>query len=261
MARNDVQWGSLLKNSFLLLTLALLSACNLAEKLSTIGEAPQLSQIQDPTRLKGYQPLTMPMPHPQDQPHGKNPSLWEIGSRAFFKDQRAGKVGDVITVLGAIDQTQTIEMTPSISRQVTGSNTVTNALGLENKARSLFPYDQHAPNSVQPKWLGTSSNPQLTGSAKYDVKDKMNFKIAATVVQILPNGNMVLEGRQEMRLVNEVREIAIKGIVRREDISATNVVNWDKISELRVSYGGRGDLSDMQAFPWGHQVANTVLPF
>jgi flagellar L-ring protein precursor FlgH len=89
----------------------------------------------------------------------------------------------------------------------------------------------------------------------------MNFKIAATVLQILPNGNMVIHGRQEMRLVNELREVQIKGIVRREDISSANAVNWDKISELRISYGGRGELSDMQAFPWGQQVANKVLPF
>ena len=93
------------------------------------------------------------------------------------------------------------------------------------------------------------------------MSDKINFKIAATVIQVLPNGNMVVHGRQEIRLVNEVREVQVKGIVRREDVSASNVINWDKISELRISYGGRGELTDMQAFPWGQQIMNKVLPF
>jgi flagellar L-ring protein precursor FlgH len=239
----------------------LLSGCNVAEKMSMIGETPQLTQIQDPTRLKGYQPVVMPMPYPKEPPVDKSPSLWEDGAKAFFKDQRASKVGDVITVEVAIDQKESIEMKPSISRQNQSKNVVTNALGFERKAEKLFPKKQHPDGSANSTWLDVSSSPSLSGSAKYDINDKLNFKIAATIVQILPNGNMVIDGRQEIRVVNEVREIMIRGIVRRADVSAANVINWDKISELRISYGGRGDLSDMQRFPWGQEVMNKVLPF
>ena len=98
-------------------------------------------------------------------------------------------------------------------------------------------------------------------TATYDVQDKMQFTMAAVIVQILPNGNMVIQGREEVRLVNELREIEIKGIIRREDISSNNTVSSQKIANLRISYGGRGDLSDAQSAPWGQQYLNKLLPF
>ena len=244
-----------------LFSMMCLTGCNLAEKLSTIGEAPELSQIQDPTQIKGYQPITMPMPTAYAVKSERNPSLWETGARAFFKDQRAGKVGDVMTVVVSIDQSESIEMTPSINRNNKSTVNVPSALGFERKAEKFFPKKQNNGIDATSKWLDVNSNPSLSGSAKYNVSDKINFKIAATVIQVLPNGNMVVHGRQEIRLVNEVREVQVKGIVRREDVSASNVINWDKISELRISYGGRGELTDMQAFPWGQQIMNKVLPF
>lgn len=250
-----------MKNIVALFTIVLLSGCNLAEKLSTVGEAPELSQIQDPTRVQGYQPVSMPMPAPVVHSGEKGSSLWESGSRAFFKDQRAGKIGDVITVTISIDQAESIEMTPSIERNSSGVANVVGALGLESQALKAFPKKQSPDGRPNSSWLNVNSDPKLSGSAKYNVNDKISFKIAATVMQILPNGNMVITGRQEIRLVNEVREIQLKGIIRREDISASNMINGDKISELRISYGGRGELSDMQAFPWGQQVMNKILPF
>jgi flagellar L-ring protein precursor FlgH len=250
-----------MKNTSLLLLMLTLTGCNLAERMSTIGEPPELSQIQDPTRIKGYQPVSMPMPTPTVMRTEHGPSLWESGSRAFFKDQRAGKVGDVITVNIEIDQQETISMTPDIERKSTGATTVTSALGFEAKAEKFFPKKQHDAGVLNPTWLSASSDPKLSGSAKYDVSDKIKFKIAATVLQILPNGNMVIIGRQEIRLVNEVREIQIKGIIRREDVSASNMIGGEKISELRISYGGRGELTDMQSFPWGQQIMNKISPF
>ncbi|MCX7338503.1 MAG: flagellar basal body L-ring protein FlgH [Alphaproteobacteria bacterium] len=240
----------------------LLSGCNLAEQLSTVGDPPPLSQIQDPTRVSGYQPISMPMPQPTLLPGRGQNSLWETGSRAFFKDQRANKVGDIVTVLVNIDQKESIEMTPNIQRTTSGNTTVTNALGLETQALKMLPKKQQgAPGVANPNWLNFNSNPSLTGSAKYNVADKMNFKVAASIIQILPNGNMVIQGRQEIRLVNEVREVQVLGIIRREDIASSNTIQGEKISELRISYGGRGELTDMQAFPWGQQVLNKVMPF
>lgn len=251
-----------MKNYSALLLVMGLSGCNLAEQLSTIGERPQLTEIQDPTRIRGYQPISMPMPTPVEVENKKSPSLWQSGAQGFFKDQRAGKVGDIITVNVVIDQQESIEMTPTMKRTVSSTSTVNNLMGLERKIPNLFPKSQRkGDGSNNPSWFSASNSPDLKGSAKYDVKDKLKFKIATTVTQILPNGNMVIDGRQELRVVNEVREILLRGIIRREDISATNIVNWDKISELRISYGGRGDLSDLQSFPWGHQVMNKISPF
>ncbi len=243
--------------TMLLLSLA---GCNLPQKLSTIGEPPQLSQIQNPTQASGYQPISMPMPSPGTYQNRTN-SLWETGSRAFFKDQRANKVGDVVTVTVDMDQKQLIQMNPTIQRQTIGTTTVTSALGLESKAEKLFPKKQHPAGSPNPSWLNFTSNPQLITTAQYGVEDKLQVKIAAIVIQILPNGNMVIKGRQELRLINEVREIEVMGIVRKEDISSSNTIKGDKIAEMRLAYGGRGDLTDMQSFPWGQQVLNKVMPF
>ena len=227
-----------------------ISGCNFIEKMSVIGEAPELTQIQNPHRLKNYLPVTMPMPMGSDVPRNRrSPSLWQTGAQAFFKDQRAGKVGDVVTVTVDINQTESINMTPTLQGQNQGSSSITNLFGLE-KYQAVKGFSQK-----------TNSNPNYSATGKYDVNDKINFRIAATIIQILPNGNMVVDGRQEVRLINEVREIMIKGIVRREDISASNTVNLDKIAELRISYGGRGDLTDLQSQPWGQQIVNKLSPF
>jgi flagellar L-ring protein precursor FlgH len=246
---------------FGLASLLSLAGCSLPEKLSTIGEPPKLSQIQNPTQASGYQPISMPMPA-SGAPQNKTNSLWQTGSRAFFKDQRANKVGDVVTVIVSLDQKQSIQMTPQISRQSSGSTTVNNVMGFERKAEKLFPKKQQTtPGTANPSWLSFSSDPSLTSTAQYDVQDQFSVRIAATIIQILPNGNMVIMGRQELRLVNEAREIEVKGIVRKEDISSSNTVTSDKIAEMRLAYGGRGELTDMQSFPWGQQIINKVMPF
>ena len=232
--------------------LSLLSGCSIGEKLGAIGEPPPLSQIQDPTLHPDYQPVSMPMPDAvQGPPSGSN-SLWQVGSKAFFKDQRANKVGDIVTVDIDMDQQQSITMTPKVSQNSSLSSTLKNLYGLQSR----FSTKVGLPNIV-----GASNNPSFSASNSYDVKDKMKFKMAATVIQILPNGSMVIEGRQEVGLVNEVREIYLTGIVRREDISSSNTITTPKIAQLRIGYRGRGDLSDNMTPPVGHQVINKLSPF
>lgn len=235
-----------------LILLTFLSGCKLAERLSQIDEAPELSKIQDPTLLANYQPVSMPMPDPLPDYAPQGNSLWQTGSKAFFKDQRANKVGDIVTVLITLDQNQEMQMTPSITKESTLNSTVENLYGIQTK----FPQRFGLPNI-----LNATSSPSLTGDAKYTVKDKMNITMAATVIQMLPNGAMVIDGRQEIGLVNEVREIYLTGIVRREDISASNTITMPKIAQLRIGYRGRGDLSDVTREPLAHRILNKVSPF
>lgn len=248
----------------------LLSGCRWGEQLSTLGEPPNMTRIQDPTRNPGFVPVTMPLPPLQPSQRESN-SLWEPGSRAFFKDQRANRVGDIVTAIVDVKQTESMQMTPNISRESKGSLSINSMMGMEKVANRLFhnsldknddksakPNDLATPN---PSWIDYSGKPELKGQAQYNVNDQVQFKIACYIVQMLPNGNMVIQGRQEIRLVNELREITIMGIVRREDITSANTVHSNKIAEMRVSYGGRGDLSDMQSFPLGQQLLNKVMPF
>lgn len=245
-----------------------LSGCRLGEQLSTLGEPPNLTHIQDPTRNPGFVPVTMPTPPMQTSARASN-SLWETGSRAFFKDQRANRVGDIVTAVVEVTQTESMAMTPNISRESKGSLTISGLMGAEKMTNQWF-HNSTGKNTagntndnspLNPTWMDFDSKPELKGKAQYNVNDSIQFKIACYVVQMLPNGNMVIQGRQEIRLVNELREITIMGIVRREDITSSNTIHSNKIAEMRISYGGRGELSDMQSFPVGQQLLNKVMPF
>lgn len=241
-----------------------LCGCNMAKKLSTIGEPPELSQIKNPKDLPGYEPVTMPMPAAQAVEQRTN-SLWQTGSRAFFKDQRASKVGDVLTVEVKLDRKQSIQMKPDIEPQSSLNATVNAVLGhhlpIQKRIAKALPGKEPSAPGALTEWANTNSAPVHKATATYDVQDKMNFKMAAVVIEMLPNGNMVVQGREEIRLVNEVREVEIKGIIRREDVNSNNTISSEKIANMRISYGGRGDLSDAQSAPWGQQYMQKILPF
>ena len=241
--------------SCLLFVFLILPGCNLLEKLSEIQDVPNLSRIQDPTLVADYRPVSMPMPEAERSVKKIN-SLWETGSRAFFKDQRASKVGDILTIIVALDESATIDTKSNLNRAVTSSMGVPNFFGFESKLKNVLPKAANPASLVS-----TSSNPALTGNAKYDRSDKMKTKVAAVVTQLLPNGNMVVQGRQEIRVYNEIRLIDLSGIVRREDISSNNTINFEKVAEGRISYGGRGDATDMHSFPGAQQVLNKISPF
>jgi flagellar L-ring protein precursor FlgH len=158
-----------------------------------------------------------------------------------------------------------MKMNPNIERKSSLNTTVTEVLGhalpIQKRLAKTLPGKRTSDTGRLTDWVGMESNPSQKSTATYDVQDQMQFTMAAVIVQILPNGNMVIQGREEVRLVNELREIEIKGIIRREDIGSNNTISSHKIANLRISYGGRGDLSDAQSAPWGQQYLNKLLPF
>lgn len=255
-----------LRKIYSILLCLLLPGCNLARNIATIGDPPQLTQVKDPRDIPGYEPVHMPMPEPMStSPSSSTNSLWQTGSRAFFKDQRACKVGDVLTVQVSMERKQYMQMNPNIERKSVLATTITEMAGMtmpiQKRFAKAFPGEKNSAPSMSSDFVDLSSAPSHKTSATYDIQDKISFDMAVIIIQILPNGNMVIQGRDEIRLVNEIREVEIKGIIRREDISSNNTISSKKIAHLRISYAGRGDLSDAQQAPWGQQYINKLSPF
>jgi flagellar L-ring protein precursor FlgH len=239
----------------LLLTLLILVGCNSLEKLGQVGEIPQLTQIRNPQSNESYSKVTMPMPKQAANESAEN-SLWRAGARSFFKDQRAQDIGDILTIQIVVSDGADFKNESSRSRKTTEHIDMPNLLGYESKLPNIFP------KAVDPKNLvNFSSNPTYDGVGEIKRSESLNLKIAATVTQVLPNGNLVIIGRQEMRVNGEVREMQITGVVRPQDILAENTISYEKIAEARISYGGRGQISDIQQPPWGQQILDVISPF
>lgn len=232
-----------------------ISGCNMLTRLSEVGEAPELSAIENPTQSQNYRPVSMPMPMPEPAVRNAN-SLWRPGARAFFKDQRAHRVGDLLTITIEIDDDAELTNTSTRSRNNSDSMGMPAMFGYEGLLRELFPDGVSASELVS-----LSSALSNTGVGTVDREEEINLKVAAVVVQVLPNGNLVIHGRQEIRVNFEVRELQIGGIVRPEDITFANTISYEKIAEARIAYGGRGQLTDVQQPRYGQQVLDIVLPF
>lgn len=235
--------------------LVLLSGCKTVDRVLSTNETPPLTHIQNPHEAANYQAVTMPMPTPEI-PQKQTNSLWRAGARTFFKDQRASRVGDILTVQIDMNDTATMNNTTKRTRNSSENIAMPKFLGFEQTLGGVLP------KGVDPTALvNASSNPSHEGKGSISRSESVKMSVAVIVTQILPNGNFVIEGRQEVRVNYEVRDLVLKGIVRPEDVTSTNTVSHEKISDLRMSYGGRGQLDDVQQPPWGHQIADAISPF
>lgn len=232
---------------------SLLGACSVADRLANVGEAPKLTAIANPTAQPGYRPVNMPMPDVQPVSYQPN-SLFRTNAKGFFKDQRAHRVGDILTVLVTISDKAQIANKSARSRASTNANEVSGVLG------SIF--GEFAPPEVGTSaTLGTNSSVADSGNGSVNRSETLNTSVAAVVTQVLPNGNLVIEGRQEVRVNFEVRDLIVTGIVRPEDVGNANTIPSSKIAEARIAYGGRGQITDVQQPRYGAQVLDAILPF
>ena len=232
---------------------SLMGGCAAIDRLSKLGEQPHLSTIDNPTAAPGYKPVQMPMPAPQPASYNPN-SLWRNGSRAFFKDQRARQVGDILTVMVNITDKAAIANETQRSRTNTEDSGITDFIGaktLGNPANKVLPG----------RILTADSNMSNDGKGSVNRQEALQTNVAAVVTQVLPNGNLVVEGKQEIRVNFEMRELIVAGIVRPEDIQSDNTIDSSKIAEARIAYGGRGQITDVQQPRYGHQFLDVVLPF
>ena len=193
---------------------------------------------------------------PNEGPPPRSNSLWRSGSRTFFAGQRASRVGDLLTVLITIDDNANI--TNDTTRERKSSNTIgiPHLLGLETALGRIMPKGFDPANAVS-----TNGDNQLTGTGQIQRKDQINLTIAAEVTKVLANGNLVIQGKQEVKTNNDLRELTVAGIVRPEDISSANTINHTQIAEARIAYGGRGDLQRTNNTPGGQALIEAFSPF
>lgn len=234
------------------LSLAMLAGC---ARMDHVGKPPDFSPIdQDDAHLamamQGLPPTL------EKQRLVDRSSTWSASSGSLLGDRRATQMGDILTVVIEIDEKAEISNSTSRSRSSGENMDMPQLFGLPQRLGTRLPEGADGTNPVD---IGSSSSSDGDGSVKR--KEKLTLRVAATVTEVLPNGVFRIQGSQEVRVNFEIRELLVGGYVRPDDISRSNTITYDKIASARISYGGRGQIMDVQQPRYGQQIADIVLPF
>ncbi|RME17946.1 MAG: flagellar basal body L-ring protein FlgH [Alphaproteobacteria bacterium] len=221
-------------------------------RLEDIGQMPELTPIDGNREAMAMASIPIPADVAPSSSI-ERASLWEASRHSLLGDRRAQKAGDILTVVIKIDDQA--KFSASSSRGQSGSEdmTISKLLGLESR-EPLSQFDL-APG------IATSSSSASAGDGSTSRNEKLTLRIAATIVGMLPNGVLQIQGSQEIRVNYELRELTITGFVRPEDISRQNEIPYDKIASARISYGGRGRITEVQQPRVGQQLTDMLMPF
>ena len=224
------------------------SGCSTYQRLEDVANGgPKLAGM-----TNNAPQVSVPMPQPPAEPRGRS-SLWQPGARSFFHDPRASRVGDIITVNVAVADAAKLSNTTSRSRTNSEDASMNNLFGLEN----VMPAAGLTPGSL----VKMGSDNSNVGAGSVARSETINMTLAALVTQVLPNGNLVIAGHQQMKVNGELRDLTVSGIVRTEDITSSNTVDLTQIAEARINYGGRGTVSDVQQPRVGSQILDILMPW
>ncbi len=229
-----------------------LAGCGSLSRLSEVGRAPAMTPTSDPTKEPTWRPVSMPMPAREPSPNEAN-ALWRSGSRAFFKDQRAAQVGDIVTILVSMNDAANLKNATTTSRTSSETGSLASFFGMQAR----LPKDITDPSKI----LNVGSTNNNGGSGQIQRNEAVTIRLAGVVTQVLPNGNLVVSARQEFLVNHELRELQVTGVIRPQDIASDNTVLHDRMAEARIAYGGRGELTEVQHTRWGQQLMDILLPF
>lgn len=200
--------------------------------------------------VQQYSGYIDPASFPAEKLRGQRNSLWVDKNANLFRDARALNNGDIVTVKIEIKDEAEFDNNTKRSRDAAVD------VGLDFDA---------ALNSVSlgtlGGQLGLASGTNTSGKGNVKRSEKIDLSIAAVVTQVLPNGNLYITGQQEVRVNFEVRVLTLSGIIRPGDILPNNTIPYERIAEARISYGGRGRLTEVQQPGWGQQVLDQALPY
>lgn len=243
--------GTRLKLKIALVSLLLLTGCG---RLGDIGKVPEFTPADASADV---QAMEIPFPVQAGKRHRQiGPSLWNGGRGSLLGDRRAGLAGDILTVVIEIDDSAQISNSTSRSRNGSEQSSASSLLGIPNVVDRFLPGDGNLADAAD-----ISSTSSSNGQGSVSRNESLELKIAATVTDVLENGVLRIQGSQEVRVNFEIRELLVTGYVRPEDISRRNEITYDKIAAARISYGGRGQITDVQQPRYGQQAADIILPF
>lgn len=175
---------------------------------------------------------------------------WVGGNADFFRDVRAAKTGDLVTVRIAINDRASLNNSSNRSRKSSADA----GLGLNYDVMGVLGADVNGTGNVR-------SNSAAAGQGSISRAERIDLAVAAIVTRLLPNGHMVIEGSQEVLVNFEQRVLTIAGVIRPSDIAPDNTISYEKIAEARISYGGRGRTTEVQQPRWGQQIWDRISPF
>jgi flagellar L-ring protein precursor FlgH len=224
-------------------------------RLADIGQAPDFNSVSNGNEVFAMNSGTLPDRQEVAARHNAA-SLWTAGRRSLLGDRRAGQRGDILTVVIEIDDSAEISNSSERGRSGSEEMSLPNLLGIPQRIDETLPEGADMANAV-----GGTSSSRSTGNGNVRRNEELTLRIAATVTEVLQNGVLRIEGTQEVRVNFEIRELLVSGYVRPEDISRQNEITYDKIAGARISYGGRGQISDVQQPRYGQQLADIFLPF
>jgi flagellar L-ring protein precursor FlgH len=243
------------KAAILIVASLSLQGCVGLQRLGEVGSPPKMTPTANPTANPNWHPVSLPMPGATHELPTVN-SLWRPGSLAFFPDPRAAQVGDIVTVVVDMADSAVVNDGTTATRNGSAVSGAPNLFGLQSAISHVLPS-----GADLSKIMSTNGSGSQVGVGSINRNETVTLRVAAVVTQVLPNGNLVLLGTQEFRVNSELRQLVVSGIVRPQDINADNTVMHDRMAEARISYGGRGQLTDVQTARWGQQILDIVSPF
>lgn len=224
-------------------------------RMADVGRRPDFNPGSEGNEFYAMNAASMPVSVQEDEP-GAASSLWSGGRQSLLGDRRAVQRGDILTVVIEIDDSAEISNSTDRSRSGSEQMGVPNFFGVPQRVNRGLPEGASMGSAVD-----FSSSGQSAGQGSVRRNEQLTLRVAATVTDVLPNGVMRIEGSQEVRVNFELRELLVSGYVRPADISRQNEITYDKIASARISYGGRGQITDVQQPRYGQQIADILLPF
>lgn len=242
-------------HKYSLIALIAVLAVTGCSRLEQVGRRPDFQPTTDGNQYFAMSTEGLPVSVEEDGP-ARAASLWSGGRQSLLGDRRASRRGDILTVVIEIDESAEISNATQRGRSGSEQLGVPQLFGIPQRIDRDLPAGATMADAVT-----LNSSGQSSGQGSVSRSEALALRVAATVVEVLPNGTLRIEGAQEVRVNFELRELLVTGYVRPADISRLNEITYDRIANARISYGGRGQITDVQQPRYGQQITDILLPF